>query len=308
MNKQTVLHLLMMGASVSSYMIAPKTSMLRRIATTTTAPISPTSIQSNHRPEDAHVDVDFQNKDSRRSFLQDLITAVKILPFTTIPTMVDVKSAVAVENNDPLTDVYFGVGCFWHIQHEFIEAERKILGRSDKEITSRAGYAGGTQTKDGKVCYHNFQGFADYGKLGHGEVVGMTIPESNIGDFAKEYFSLFTKKGERVDPGDRGPEYRSLLGLPGGTKHPMYSMVEDAATAKGMTLEVGKGNDPDTLGKKMVYVMDTKQFPFYQGEVYHQFHDDFQSPPYGKAYNGLVKNAFDEGRVKDTGCPDRFPI
>ena len=46
-----------------------------------------------------------------------------------------------------------------------------------------------------KVCYHNFSGIADYGKLGHGEVVGMTIPESSIGDFAKEYFSLFSPKG-----------------------------------------------------------------------------------------------------------------
>ncbi len=47
----------------------------------------------------------------------------------------------------------------------------------------------------GKVCYHNFMGVADYGKLGHGEVVGMRIPASSIGDFAKEYFDLFTPKG-----------------------------------------------------------------------------------------------------------------
>ena len=46
-----------------------------------------------------------------------------------------------------------------------------------------------------KVCYHNFMGVADYGKLGHGEVVGMRIPQSSIGDFAKEYFDLFTPKG-----------------------------------------------------------------------------------------------------------------
>lgn len=192
-------------------------------------------------------------------------------------------------------------------QHEFVEAERKLLGRGDKELTSLTGYAGGKSTdKEGRVCYHNFQSIADYGKLGHGEVVGMKIPESSIGDFSKEYFDLFTPKGERVDPMDRGGEYRSLIGLPGGVKNPRYAEVEAAATAKGMTLEAGKGNDPDTLGKKMVFVYDTAKFPFYQAEVYHQFHNDFQSPAYGKKYNDLVKEAVEDGRVKITGCPDRI--
>ena len=194
-----------------------------------------------------------------------------------------------------------------YMQHEFVEAERKLLGRGDKELTSLTGYAGGKSTdKEGRVCYHNFQSIADYGKLGHGEVVGMKIPESSIGDFAKEYFDLFTPKGERVDPMDRGGEYRSLIGLPGGVKNPRYAEVEAAATAKGMALEAGKGNDPDTLGKKLVYVYDTAKFPFYQAEVYHQFHNDFQSPAYGKKYNDLVKEAVEDGRVKITGCPDRI--
>ena len=170
-------------------------------------------------------------------------------------------------------DVYFGVGCYWHIMHEFVETERKLLSRADNELTSRTGYAGGTATdKEGRVCYHNGKGVADYGKLGHGEVVGMRIPQTSIGDFAEEYFSLFNPKtGERVDPGDRGGEYRSLIGLPGGASNQYYKEVEAAATAKGMTLELGKGNDPDTLGLKKVFVYDTAKFPFYQAEVYHQF-------------------------------------
>lgn len=209
------------------------------------------------------------------------------------------------EASDALTDVYFGVGCYWHIQHEFVEAEKKILGRGPKDFTSRTGYAGGTKSENGKVCYHNMKSIADYGKLGHGEVVGMTIPEKKIGDFAVEYFNLFTAKGERVDPMDRGGEYRSLLGLPGGDKHPMYPSIVAAAEAKGMTVQLGKGNDPDTLGKKMVWAYDSNEFPFYQAEVYHQFHNDFQSPAYGKAYNSLADLAFDDGRLKSTGCPDR---
>ena len=41
--------------------------------------------------------------------------------------------------------------CFWHVQHEFVEAEKRILGRSDLELTARAGYAGGSGAKDNKV-------------------------------------------------------------------------------------------------------------------------------------------------------------
>jgi peptide methionine sulfoxide reductase MsrA len=178
------------------------------------------------------------------------------------------------------------------------------------------------------------QFLADYGKLGHGEVVGMKIPEASIGDFAKEYFSLFSPTNDRVDPGDVGPEYRyvsslsapsmirngvsffhvptlsrrSLLGLPGGVRHPSYPLLEEAAASRGLKLVEGKGNDPDTLRKKIVYVMDSNRFPFYQAEAYHQFHNDFQSPPYGKQYNSLAKLAFADGRIKETGCPDRLPL
>eukprot|EP00961_Rhodomonas_salina_P004330 59421-Rhodomonas_salina.1 len=72
--------------------------------------------------------------------------------------------------------VYFGSGCFWHVQHEFIEAEKKHLGRSEKESTSIAGYAGGLKTgPDGKVCYHNLMMDSDYGRMGHSEAVGVKV-------------------------------------------------------------------------------------------------------------------------------------
>lgn len=236
----------------------------------------------------------------RRKFLAEALALAFAAPFVADP------SAAVADGGDVLTDVYFGVGCFWHIQHEFVEAERALLGRSDEQLTSRTGYAGGLKADaKGRVCYHNMQGVADYGKLGHGEVVGMRIPENKIGDFAKAYFDLFTAKGERVDPGDKGGEYRSLLGLPSGTNHAAYPAVLAAAQQKGMALNIGSGNEPDTFGTKSVYVMDTATFPFYQAEVYHQFHDDFQSKAYGKKYNGLADLAFDDGRLKVTGCPDR---
>lgn len=61
----------------------------------------------------------------------------------------------------------------------------------------------------------------------------------------------------------------------------------------------GNGDEPDTLLKRTVYVMDSDKFPFYIAEPYHQFHNDFQSPAYGKAYNDLRKQL----QVPDTGCP-----
>lgn len=110
---------------------------------------------------------------------------------------------------------------------------------------------------------------------------------------------------ERVDPGDRGSEYRSIMGLPGGTQHPVYPGIEQVASKAGFKLVPGQGNDPDTLGKQIVYVYDTAKFPFYPGEVYHQYHDDFQNPPYGRAYSKLADLALVEGRIRPTGCPDR---
>ena len=95
---------------------------------------------------------------TRRSFLGALATTSSLVSFPNLA-----RSAT----DEELIDVYFGCGCFWHVQHEFVEAERKILGRLDDEITARAGYAGGKAgALDGKVCYHNAANIADYGKLG----------------------------------------------------------------------------------------------------------------------------------------------
>ena len=87
--------------------------------------------------------------------------------------------------------------------------------------------------------------------------------------------------------------------------NPLYPKIEQAAKEAGFKLEKGKGDDPDTIGSKLAYVYDSNKFPFYQAEVYHQFHNDFQSPAYGKDYNNLADVALEDGRVKGTGCPDR---
>ena len=77
--------------------------------------------------------------------------------------------AQAVEEED--VQVYFGAGCFWHVQHEFVLKEAAELGRSGAAFSAVTGYAGGTGTERGLVCYHNGRGVSDYGRLGHAEAV-----------------------------------------------------------------------------------------------------------------------------------------
>jgi len=38
----------------------------------------------------------------------------------------------------------------------------------------------------------------------------------------------------------------------------------------GLVLAAGSGDDEDTLGKKLVWVMDSTHFPFFQAEVRRQ--------------------------------------
>ena len=110
-------------------------------------------------------------------------------------------------------EVYFGLGCYWHMQYEFVQGEVDILGRNYDEVTSIVGYAGGTQVgPQGQACYH---GQYDYGDMGHAEVVNMNIPSDKFTEFAELYFSLFVN-GARSDVGDRGPSYRQLVGIKGG--------------------------------------------------------------------------------------------
>jgi peptide methionine sulfoxide reductase MsrA len=206
------------------------------------------------------------------------------------------KPAMAAEEeniaDEGLIDVYFGCGCFWHVQHEMVEAEKKILGRTDDQLTARAGYAGGKAgSVDGKVCYHNAPNIADYGKLGHAEVVGLRIPASKFKDFCVEYFTLFDKDGNRPDQaGDRGTEYRNLVGFPGGSKSKELSKILiDASIATGDKLDfaVGKGDDKDL--RKVSFLMDTAEYPFFVGEQYHQFHDGFNlGENYPGSYNNLA--------------------
>ena len=74
-------------------------------------------------------------------------------------------AAAARFAGDAEVELYFGVGCFWHVQHEFVELERSLLGREGAALTALVGYAGGTRVgRGGEVCYDNYE------ELGHTEV------------------------------------------------------------------------------------------------------------------------------------------
>lgn len=148
--------------------------------------------QQQHQEESG---LDNLNQPSRRSAIGSFFKSL-VIGATAIGTTSTVGTQVVTAADDSnIESVYFGVGCFWHIQHEFIAAEKIILQRSNQELSSKAGYAGGTATdREGRVCYHNIMGVADYGKLGHGEVVGMDLPKDKIVDFSAIYFSLFDPK------------------------------------------------------------------------------------------------------------------
>jgi len=230
--------------------------------------------------------------------------ALRLAAAAALPAFVGSSQLVAAEDTVKL---YFGAGCFWHVQHEFVGEEVAALQRSGAQITSVVGYAGGQRLGDGgTVCYHNPRGYSDYGKLGHAEAVQVEVPVSAVPRFMEKYFSLFGNKGFRHDPQDRGGEYRSVLGLPGGTAGAMYAMAAKAAAESpgGMVLKAGSGDEEDTLSDKSVLVYDSNKFPFYAGELYHQFHNDFMGPVYGREYNNLLNVAYEAKRIGRTGCPD----
>jgi len=203
-------------------------------------------------------------------------------------------------------EVYFGCGCFWHVQHEFVEAERRILGRTDDQLTSRAGYAGGVD--NAKVCYHNAGQVGDYGSLGHAEVVRLVIPPSTFPEFAKTYVDLFNDKGYRPDQwGDTGPEYRNLMGIPGGVKSPYIQQMIQVSQQNGDKLDFakgkGQGKDPDA--RALCFVMDTEAQPFYVAEQYHQFHDGFNwGENYPNSYNNLASQLAKAKVLGTSPCPN----
>lgn len=217
----------------------------------------------------------------------------------------------------PVEPVYFGNGCFWGRQYDFVKTEES-MGR---DITAVVGYAGGRGQSD-KVCYYYTpEASTVYERLGHAEVVQVQLEGQNdtkqdqFRQFAKTYFAEFNKmrngKMQRQDPQDAGAGYRNVVGLPGGVNSPLYQILKEE-NVNNMQLLEGSGNmykgvnptEGDVLNT--VWVYDSNMLPFHQAEVYHQFHNGlgkFFPPSYTK---DLKSSAIEKGMIKETGCPEYF--
>jgi peptide methionine sulfoxide reductase MsrA len=207
--------------------------------------------------------------------------------------------------------LYFGNGCFFARQNLFIDQfEQKVLGRKNDQLTSIAGYAGSTRIgPDGSACYHNPQNFSDYGALGHAEVVELHVPIDSLAHAFSIYFGSFievdTGTWARPDYYDQGAEYRSLVGVPGGFANSKVLKAMRDANVHNLTLQVGRGSDPDTFSTNTVFVMDTSDFPFIQAELCLQFHDD-SIAKYPATYHSLAQDLEANGRLKPSRCPANY--
>ena len=220
--------------------------------------------------------------------------------------------------------VYFGNGCFWGRQKDFVDAEVS-MGRTGKDISAIVGYAGGKiQSPKNKVCYYYTpEKETVYERLGHAEVVQVELKGDNESEKAEEYrklaevyFNQFRKlpngKMLRQDPQDQGPGYRNVIGIPGGVDSPYFSELQKA-NVHGMNLVEGKGNEWTSDGRptegdelNTVWVVDSNKLPFYRAEVYHQYHNGL-GKKFPEEYTKEMKgNAEKYGRIAPTGCPELF--
>ena len=135
--------------------------------------------------------------EARRSMVNDFLWKGAAMTGVALYHPPEARANEATEESPPvpLESIYVGGGCFWHLQHSVAVFERDTLGRGGGQLTCKTGYAGGKKKdKEGRVCYHNTNNIADYGKLGHGEVVGVELPSDRIVDATKLYFSQFNPK------------------------------------------------------------------------------------------------------------------
>eukprot|EP00884_Botryococcus_braunii_P022626 jgi/Botrbrau1/9047/Bobra.0376s0023.1 len=247
-------------------------------------------------------------------------TATLLLAF--LPALATPAASFADGKNDAqeetVVPIYFGNGCFWGRQKEFVDVE-KAMGRQPMEVTATVGYAGGKQSGPaGLTCYYYGPRETVYEKLGHAEVVQLELrgPPENAREqmqvFADAYFRQFRRTPFgmiRLDPQDAGPGYRNVIGLPGGTKSPLFQVLQER-NVNGMRLVQGSGNEfldgkPVEDDKiNTVYILDSNDLPFHRAELYHQFHDGIGKPFPLEYKRDQKRAAIESGRVGPTGCPE----
>lgn len=235
-----------------------------------------------------------------------------------------VQPALAADDTALIEPVYFGNGCFWGRQYDFIQTEKE-LGRQMGDISAVVGYAGGAvpfkDPSNNKVCYYyTTEKDNVYEPLGHAEVVQVELrgadKQAEFRRMADTYFSQFRRlpngKMLRQDPQDAGPGYRNVIGIPGGVNSDLFKILQEA-NVNSMELKEGSGGkfgadgkalEPDVLN--VVWIVDSAKLPFYQAEQYHQYHNGL-GKKFPDSYTKEMKQAaIKAGKVKATGCPEFF--
>jgi len=191
----------------------------------------------------------------------------------------------------PMTDVWFGEGCFWERQYPYTLIELDPKGpfhRNNRTVTSVAGYAGSRimSIPSGQVCYETATNVSlDYGELGYAESVRISLDhgleKKQFRALVNDFFNSFnaTKAGfQRPDPQDKGMPYRTMVGIPGGINGSLFHVLEAANVPRGpynLTMNLVADKEGSVQDKfNTVFIMDSKRFPFFKAEQYHQFHSD----------------------------------
>ena len=97
---------------------------------------------------------------------------------------------------------------------------------------------------------------------------------------ATQYFNnsfiLVNGSWVREDPEDRGPEFRNVVGLPGGVHSPLYPFLARRNIYHLPIVEGGKtaanGQLHDVQSEGVVYIYDTNTHPFFRAAQHQQFH------------------------------------
>eukprot|EP00882_Tetradesmus_deserticola_P025245 GHRQ01027712.1.p1 GENE.GHRQ01027712.1~~GHRQ01027712.1.p1 ORF type:complete len:175 (+),score=80.37 GHRQ01027712.1:84-608(+) len=89
------------------------------------------------------------------------------------------EDAAATVGSAAVPTAYFGNGCFWGRQKDFVDTEQRLGRTSPADISALVGYAGGQKAgPDGKVCYYfNGDPRTIYERLGHAEVVQVALSQ-----------------------------------------------------------------------------------------------------------------------------------
>ena len=268
-----------------------------------------------------------QKKDRRAAFWTLVILGGMISTFVVWVTR---DSGYTLPPRDPIinmenSSVYLGNGCFWHTQYDMYTVEKVHFQRlHPAQTTALVGYAGGLYTsEDGLVCYHGGPRGASYSENGHAEVAQVQLDSNEmefqflqlLQNYFQDGFIATNHAGEppamqrRDYRADSGPEYRNIIGLPGGMQSKLYHLIAQANIYQMEIKEggsLGHGGREDRTDNGVIYIYDSLVYRFYRAEQYHQFHPNtVLHRDVAESYLSQTRKIQAQlGRIPETGCPE----